>query len=86
MSETPLGQASESQSKNLDLESLAKLCSVGVVPIPNDLPDPERKELYLKIAARRRKRLLHLFAAAIAEDILREQHCSEEQKLSLIHI
>jgi len=57
-----------------DLETLADLCAVGSVPIPFDLPAPEQQKLLLVVGQRRRKRLLKLFAAAIARDILREQH------------
>jgi len=56
-----------------DLEKLADLCAVGAYPIPNDLPGDRLRKLLVAIAARRRKRLIHLFASAIAEDIWREQ-------------
>ena len=60
-------------SSEPDLEKLADLCAVGAVPIPNDLPRNQQRQLLVAIAARRRKRLLHLFAAAIADEIWREQ-------------
>ena len=57
----------------LDIEKLADLCAVGVIPIPDDLPERQQRELLVGIAARRRKRLIHLFASAIADDIWRER-------------
>lgn len=62
----------------VNLESLAKLCSVGAVPIPSDLPSFQQNSLSLEIAKIRRKRLLNLFAAAIAEDIRRERQNLEK--------
>ena len=56
-----------------DIEKLADLCAVGVTPIPDDLPEQQQRELLVAIAARRRKRLIHLFASAIADDIWRER-------------
>ena len=56
-----------------DIEKLADLCAVGVIPIPNDLPDDQQRKLMVAIAQRRRKRLVHLFASAIADDIWRER-------------
>ena len=73
LSETTHGQASDVQGEDPNIESLAKLCSVGAVPIPNDLPDDQQRQLLLAIAARRRKRLIHLFASAIADEIWRER-------------
>ena len=61
------------QGDSPSIDSLAKLCSVGAVPIPDDLPEDQQRQLLLAIAARRRKRLIHLFAAAIAEDIWRDR-------------
>ena len=57
----------------LDIEKLADLCAVGVTPIPDDLPEQQQRELLVAIAARRRKRLIHLFASAIADEIWRER-------------
>ena len=57
----------------LDIAKLADLCAVGVIPIPDDLPERRQRELLVAIAARRRKRLIHLFASAIADDIWRER-------------
>lgn len=57
----------------IEFEKLADLCAVGVVPIPDDLTEREQRELLVAIARRRRKRLLHLFASAIADDIWRER-------------
>jgi len=56
-----------------ELEKLADLCAVGAYPIPNDLPDDQQRKLLVAIAARRRKRLIYLFASAIADDIWRER-------------
>ena len=57
----------------LDIAKLADLCAVGVIPIPDDLPERRQQELLVAIAARRRKRLIHLFASALADDIWRER-------------
>ena len=57
----------------LDIAKLADLCAVGVIPIPDDLPERRQRELLVAIAARRRKRLIHLFASTIADDIWRER-------------
>lgn len=57
----------------LNIEKLADLCAVGVTPIPDDLPEQQQRELLVAIAARRRKRLIHLFASAIADEIWRER-------------
>ena len=57
----------------IDIAKLADLCAVGVIPIPDDLPERRQRELLVAIAARRRKRLIHLFASAIADDIWRER-------------
>ena len=57
----------------LDIAKLADLCAVGVIPIPDDLPEQQQRELLVAIAARRRKRLIHLFASAIANEIWRER-------------
>jgi hypothetical protein len=57
----------------LDIEKLADLCAVGVIPIPDDLPEDQQRKLMVAIAQRRRKRLVHLFASAIADDIWRER-------------
>ena len=70
MPDNDIEPGSEGES---DLERLADLCAVGSVPIPFDLPTPELQELLLLVRQRRRKRLLKLFAAAIARDILRDQ-------------
>ena len=56
-----------------DIEKLADLCAVGVIPIPDDLPGDQQRKLMVAIAQRRRKRLIHLFASAIADDIWRER-------------
>lgn len=80
LSETNQVPGDPIQTSDFDLESLAKLCSVGAVPIPNDLPDHQQKQLLKAIAVRRRKRLLNLFAAAIADDIWREQQTRGEPK------
>ena len=56
-----------------DISGLAKLCSVGSVPIPDDLPGQQLQKLLLDIADRRRKRLINLFASVIADDIWRER-------------
>lgn len=73
MSETTEGRVHDSQGAGFDLEGLAKLCSVGAVPIPNDLPEEQQAKLLVAIGQRRRKRLIHLFASAIADDIWRER-------------
>ncbi len=73
MSETNDCQTNDGLGDNPNIESLAKLCSVGAVPIPDDLPHDQQRQLLLAIAIRRRKRLLHLIASAIAEDIWRER-------------
>ena len=73
MPETTHGRANDAKGDTPSIESLAKLCSVGAAPIPNDLPDDQQHTLLLAIAARRRKRLIHLFAAAIADDIQRDR-------------
>ena len=57
----------------VDIEKLADLCAVGVIPIPDDLPDQQQRTLLIAIAIRRRKRLINLFASAIADDIWRER-------------
>ena len=57
----------------IDLEKLADLCAVGAIPIPDDLPEREQRKLFVAIAARRRKRLIHLFASVIADDIWRDR-------------
>ena len=68
--ETHVTQPSDSQARNPDLESFAKLCSVGAAPIPDDLPDDQQRQLLVAVAAIRRKRLINLFASAIAKDHL----------------
>ncbi len=71
--------STDSKSKTeSDLKKLADLCAVGARPIPNDLPENQQRKLMAAIGARRRKRLLHLFAAAIANDIRREQQAQGE--------
>ena len=60
----------------IDIEKLADLCAVGVIPIPDDLPDQQQRQLHVAIAACRRKRLIHLFASAIADDIWRERQAT----------
>ena len=60
-----------------DIERLAALCSVGAAPIPDDLANDQQQQLMLAIAKRRRKRLIHLIAAAIADDIWRERQSQE---------
>jgi len=67
-------QVHEEKAEKPDLHRLAKLCSVGAIPIPGDLTQAEQQQLLLLIAESRKKRLLNFFAAVIAEDILREQH------------
>ena len=57
----------------IDIEKLADLCAVGAYPIPNDLSDDRQRKLLVAISARRRKRLIHLFASAIADEIRRER-------------
>ena len=64
----------------LEIEKLADLCAVGAMPIPDDLPDQQQRELFVAIAARRRKRLIHLFASAIAEDIWRDRQTKGNPK------
>ena len=66
---------SDSKSE-IDIEKLADLCAVGVIPIPDDLPDQQQRKLLVAIVARRRKRLIHLFASAIADDIWRERQAT----------
>ena len=39
-----------------DIEKLADLCAVGVIPIPDDLPGDQQRKLMVAIAQRRRKR------------------------------
>ena len=73
LSETTHGQTTDVQGDSPNIDSLAKLCSVGALPIPDDLPEDQQRQLLLAVAARRRKRLIHLFATAIAEDIWRER-------------
>ena len=73
MSETTHGAATDGQGDSTSIDRLAKLYSVGALPIPGDLPEDQQRQLMLAIAARRRKRLIHLFASAIAEDILRDR-------------
>lgn len=58
MSETTEGRVHDSQGAGFDLESLARLCSVGAVPIPNDLPEKQQAKLLVAIGQRRRKRLI----------------------------
>ena len=65
---------------DLEIEKLADLCAVGAMPIPDDLPDQQQRELFVAIAARRRKRLIHLFASAIAEDIWRDRQTKGNPK------
>lgn len=76
MSKSNRSPVSSNQATGFDLESVANLCSVGAVPIPDDLPDDQQRELVVAISKRRRKRLLHLFAAVIADDIWRERQTS----------
>lgn len=78
LSENKQSQVRANQVKGFDLTNLAKLCSVGAVPIPDDLPNHQQRELMVAIAKRRRERLLNLFAAAIADDIWREQQTRGE--------
>ena len=73
MPETTNGQVSDAQGDSPNIESLAKLCSVGAAPIPDDLPQEQQNELLFEIAKIRRKRLINLFASAIADDIWRER-------------
>ena len=61
------------QDPGFDLERLADLCSVGGVPVPDDLSQQETRQLYLLIADRRRTRLIDLIARSIADDICNEQ-------------
>jgi hypothetical protein len=78
MPENKTALSGSANTNEPDLEKLADLCAVGVVPIPDDLPDHQQKQLLVAIATRRRKRLLNLFAAAIADDIWREQQTRGE--------
>lgn len=71
--ETNVRRTSDPMAQSKDLESLAKLCSVGAAPIPTDLPDDQQRQLLVAIAANRRKRLINLFASAIANDIWRNR-------------
>ena len=73
MTATNHEQATDAQGESSNIESLAKLCSVGAIPIPNDLPNSQQRQLLLAIAARRRKRLINLFASAIADEIWRDR-------------
>ncbi len=73
MKENAGGQSNHERYENLDIERLAALCSVGASPIPNDLPEGQQRKLIAAISKRRRERLIHLFASAIADDIWREQ-------------
>ena len=80
MSETNNCQTNDGQGDSPNIESLAKLCSVGAVPIPNDLPDEQQRQLLLEISTLRRKRLINLFAAAIADDIWRDRQAKGQSK------
>ena len=64
----------------IGIEKLADLCAVGAIPIPDDLSEKLQRELFVAIATRRRKRLIHLFASAIAEDIWRERQATGNTK------
>ena len=73
MPENKTALSGSANTNEPDLEKLADLCAVGAYPIPNDLPDDQQRKLLVAIAARRRKRLIYLFASAIADDIWRER-------------
>ena len=73
MPDSKTASSDSERSSEPDLGKLADLCAVGALPIPDDLPEQQQRQLLASISARRRKRLLHLFAAAIADDIWREQ-------------
>lgn len=61
------------QDPGSDLDRLADLCSVGAVPVPDDLSERETKRLFLLIADRRRIRLIDFIARSIADDFCNEQ-------------
>ena len=74
MSKTPRFQTDKNYcGSSVDLKSLAKLCSVGAAPIPDEITGDQRRLLMIAIAKSRRKRLINLLASAIADDIWREQ-------------
>ena len=71
MPENAGDHSTDERGDDLDIERLAALCSVGA-PIPDDLSNDQKRKLMVAIASRR-KRLIHLIAVAIAEDIWRER-------------
>ena len=73
MPDSSQANSTSTPEPGINIEKLADLCAVGVIPIPNDLPEEQQTKLLLAIGQRRRKRLIHLFASAIADEIWRER-------------